>query len=241
MVPEVESLGGLSNESARAFTQRIQPLLMNKCGNVACHGSTNREDNLTGFHLIPVRNGSNSHRLYAERNLAEVMRQIDINEPGHSPLSIVPQGTHAGTSGIFHGTGGNAQLKTLRAWINSVADEKQAEEQALAARPSIASKAKRPVMASSKPPALLDGDDGDYVVPAAAVSKPLQKAVTAHLTEESTPPFRADIQAGLKRVEDEDTAASKSEPKTNYKDPDKPSDDAFDPNAFNRRFHNKRK
>src|SRR5262249_20312220 len=132
LAAEVESLGGLSNESATAFTQRIQPLLMNKCGNASCHGKSEPNDKRDGFRLNPVRLGTSSHRLYTERNLAEVLRYIDLEEPALSPLVTIPQGAHAGTAGVFHGTSGNTQLKTLRAWTKTVAEEKQKQEQELA-------------------------------------------------------------------------------------------------------------
>jgi hypothetical protein len=141
LVPDAESLGGLSNDAAVTFTQRIQPLLMNKCGNASCHGTTSGTDQQEGFRLIAVRTGLNAHRLYTERNLAEVLRYVDLQKPSLSPLVALPQGTHGGIAGVFHGTTGNSQLKMLRAWINTVAVEKQAEEEELSpARPSIVAK-----------------------------------------------------------------------------------------------------
>ena len=138
VVPDVESLGGLSKETATSFTARVQPLLINKCGNASCHGATSRGE----FKLHSTRLGANGNRMHTERNLAEALRYIDIHDPALSPLVTAPQGGHAGATAIFHGPQGNEQLKTLRTWIKQVSHEKRTEEQELAHRSSVLSKQK---------------------------------------------------------------------------------------------------
>lgn len=138
VVPEVESLGGLSKEVATSFTARVQPLLINKCGNASCHGAASRGE----FKLHSTRLGSNGNRMHTERNLAEALRHIDLRDPALSPLLTAPQGSHAGGAAIFNGPQGNEQLKTLRTWIKMVSHEKRHEEQELARRPSVLSKQK---------------------------------------------------------------------------------------------------
>ena len=108
--PEARSLAGLSSETARIFVNRIQPMLLNKCGNAACHGSA--ADN--GFRLTHTR----THRVFAERNLAMVLQFVNSDKPSESPLLVRPQGNH-GVAGetIFNGPLGAEQLKALQEWV----------------------------------------------------------------------------------------------------------------------------
>ena len=220
VMPEVESLGGLSKETATAFTARVQPLLMNKCGNAACHGAASRSE----FKLHSIRLGSNGHRMYTERNLAEVLRYIDISDPALSPLIAVPQGTHGGTTAIFHGPQGTEQIKTLRSFLKTVSREKQTEERELAQRPSVLGKKK-----------LLSGDVGTTTATPSEASR-RDTAVTP--VAASTPTVRPRI-ATAKGIEigspqtlpDDDTAIPL----------DEAANDAFDPDIFNRRFHGVKK
>lgn len=261
LVPDAESLGGLSNETAAAFTQRVQPLLMNKCGNASCHGTTTPPTKPDGFHLMAVRPGSNGHRLYTERNLAEVLRYVDLEDPSLSPLVAIPQGTHAGTAGVFNGSSGNGQLKMLRAWIKTVADEKRTEEEELRSRPSIASKLRKPKgepLANRPDP--LDGEidlPKSTTVSAGALSNPFARNTTmstrpervaqadesvATTIEDATSlPPRTERQAPKSAAEAAAERKSPTDPKTkpSYQDDDAPSDDPFDPNIFNRRFHSR--
>lgn len=261
LVPDAESLGGLSNEAAAAFTQRIQPLLMNKCGNASCHGTTTPPTKPEGFHLMAVRPGSNGHRLYTERNLAEVLRYVDLEDPSLSPLVAIPQGTHAGTAGVFNGTSGNGQLKMLRAWIKTVAEEKRTEEEELRSRPSIASKLRKPKgepLANRPDP--LD-DDIDLPKTKAAGAGPLSNPFARNTTMSTKPervaqtddstattiedatllPPRAERPAPKSAAEAAAERKSPTDPKAkpSYQDDDAPSDDPFDPNIFNRRFHSR--
>jgi hypothetical protein len=131
LTPEVESLGGLSKETAATFTSKIQPLLVNKCGNAGCHGQV--DDN--GFRLSHVRFGSANHRRLAEMNLALVMKSIDVHNPHNSQILQQIRGGHGGAPvTLFGGPQGAAQLKTLTDWVHAVSAERVAEEQRLAQR-----------------------------------------------------------------------------------------------------------
>ena len=220
VVPDVESLGGLSKETAISFTSRVQPLLMNKCGNAACHGPASA----SGFKLNSNRFGSNSHRLYTERNLAASLRYIDIQDPALSPLIAVPQGSHGGTTAIFHGPQSAEQLKTLRNFIKRVAKEKQIEEQELALRPSVLDK-KRPshghVDAKSISPTESSRRDTTVTPAAGSTTTARPRVTTASAIEDGSP----------QALPDDDTAVPL----------DDTSHDAFDPDVFNRRFHGVKK
>ncbi len=272
VVPDAESLGGLSNEVAAGYTLRIQPLLINKCGNASCHGTTTPAEKPEGFHLIPVRPGTNGHRMYTERNLAEVLRYVDVQEPSLSPLVAIPQGTHGGTAGVFHGAAGNTQIKMLRAWIKTVAQEKKTEEEELQDRPSIVAKKRRPTAEGrgTRPDPLDDPDQPTAIAAgtgapgahspnearrAAMSTKPEQVAHEADLTATSKigrpsklggrPQTLLHGETSLLPAQNESGAATERKPTNDLKTSsseraeDQPSDDPFDPDIFNRRFHSR--
>lgn len=112
------SLGGLSNTTAQQFVGSIQPLLTNKCGNARCHGGEVEND----FKLARGATGGGNHRVYAERNLATVLKQVNLAQPTESPLLRVTRGSHAGRP-IFTGPGAAVQQKLLTTWVETVATE----------------------------------------------------------------------------------------------------------------------
>lgn len=229
LVPDVESLGGLSVDAATTFTQRIQPLLVNKCGNASCHGTTTPRESSSGFHLTPVRSSSGAHRLHTERNLAEIMRYVDLQEPSQSQLLSIPQGTHGGAAGIFNGTTGNTQIKMLRAWIKTVAAEKQAEEAEMADRPSLLARKRGATAALGS----VAADMNDEQVPVKA-SRPA-RAFPGETVE--TPRPEVPTVAGRGNRSESATAPSRK-PVVEAEPPRTlPADDAFDPDIFNQRFH----
>lgn len=236
LVPDVESLGGLSTDAAVSFTQRVQPLLVNKCGNASCHGTTSSAPKSSGFHLMPVRSGANAHRVYTERNLAEVMRYIDVQEPSLSPLVTIPVGAHAGTSGVFQGTTGNTQIKMLRAWVKTVAAEKRAEEAELADRPSLFNKSRKTVT----PPRELAADPLAEELEAPAAGKRGTRSVEADAKPVEL--LAAKVEKSLPRAvpgSGSITPASVTDARTKQDDQTEASatNDAFDPDIFNRQFH----
>ncbi len=122
--PEVRSLAGLSRGSAQQFVSKIQPILMNKCATAGCHGPAARNK----FRLTRVHVGWGSHRVFSERNLAAVLRYLDVNKPGQSPLLVIPQGGHGrGSRAIFYGSGGADQMAALGRWVRQVAGERAAK------------------------------------------------------------------------------------------------------------------
>lgn len=133
---ETRSLGGFSRPVAQEFMQRVQPLLVNKCGSSGCHGNDQHS-----FVVISTRNGSTP--LIAERNLAAALKHIDLSRPENSPLLQATTGSHGGSGeSIFQGRTGNIQIRILRDWVNSVSRELSPEEAAPAA---VAARADRPL------------------------------------------------------------------------------------------------
>lgn len=117
-VPETRSLAGLSRSVAQDFTRHIQPILMNKCSNAGCHGVRT----ISSFQLTSSHRGTSVS--IAERNLAAVMKQIDLSRPSSSPLLSALEGNHANTSApLFRGRSGALQMKTLRDWVRAVSND----------------------------------------------------------------------------------------------------------------------
>jgi hypothetical protein len=120
-LPETRSLAGLSRDVVQEYVSRVQPLLMNRCNNGSCHGSTRHKSN---FSLERVRSGFRRHRGPNERNLAQVLKQIDTASPDRSPLLTVTSGRHGGSRrDVFIGRAAVKQRETLRDWIRKVAKD----------------------------------------------------------------------------------------------------------------------
>ncbi len=114
------SVSGLSPPTVQMFVQKVQPLLMNKCGNARCHGQAATND----FRLTPVRRGMSGFRIFTEQNLSSVLREIDNREPETSRLLTIPQGTHGGSrKQLFLGPAGEQQQALLRQWVLRAAPE----------------------------------------------------------------------------------------------------------------------
>lgn len=117
-VPETRSLAGLSRSVSQDFTRHIQRILMNNCASAGCHGVRTT----SSFQLTSSHRGTNVS--IAERNLAAVMKQIDLSRPSSSPLLAALEGNHADTSApIFRGRSGAVQMKTLRDWVRAVSND----------------------------------------------------------------------------------------------------------------------
>jgi hypothetical protein len=115
---ETRSLGGLSRSVAQDFTRRVQPLLMNKCANAGCHGGgTGSSFQLASAHRF-------SSPTIAERNLAAVLRQIDLAHPAKSSLLVEVEGSHGNLNvPLFRGRLGSQQLDILRNWVVAAAND----------------------------------------------------------------------------------------------------------------------
>lgn len=116
--PEAVSLGGLSPEAAREFVLRVQPVLVNKCGNASCHGPAAEND----LRLHPVRPGQAAHRGLTERNLAAVLKHVDRDQPERSRLLTAPDGNHdRGGQPVFRDRNAEAQRAILAEWVRTIA------------------------------------------------------------------------------------------------------------------------
>jgi len=125
-IDDAESLGELPRSVATDFSTRVQPLLVNRCGNASCHGTAAQN----GFTLRVVRVGNPAFRRLSQENLAAVRGQIDAVAPGDSPLLVEPSRPgHGGLrKPLFAGPAGEAQFKTLAVWVARAARSSPAPE-----------------------------------------------------------------------------------------------------------------
>ncbi len=191
IVPEVEAIGGLSRPLAAQFTTRIQPLLVNRCGNASCHGV----DTSRSFQITHVRIASSNHRRASEKNLAAALEQILIDDPLRSPLLMVSRGAHGGLSApLFDGSAGRDQMDLLQTWVLAVSAERQAEAKRLAKlNPLKGSRAKPTPVAAVEP------------VPATASVQPMSTVPTTpvpHLPVQETSPLPGDPLPTPRRAND---------------------------------------
>lgn len=116
-----ESLAGLSPDTAKQYVTRVQPLLLNRCGNAGCHGPSSGQE----LQLTHIRGRMNKPTI---ANLEMVLKFVDNASPEDSPLLTVPTGAH-GKNGklIFYGNIGEQHLETLKAWVIQAAGERSGD------------------------------------------------------------------------------------------------------------------
>lgn len=128
---EATSLTGISREQSALFVRKIQPILLNKCGNANCHGSAGKSE----FRLTQVSRRYGNHRVYAEKNLAEVLKWIDLDEAARSQLLVKPEQEHPQQGMVvFSGYGGRKQKQLIQKWVGEVVADRLKQDQLRAER-----------------------------------------------------------------------------------------------------------
>lgn len=114
-----ESTAGLTPELVKSFVREVQPMLLHKCGNVQCHGQAATND----FRLTPAHRGRSGFSIFTERNISSVLREIDPQQPSHSPILVSAfQPKHGDThKPIFSGRLADQHQETLRRWVAGAA------------------------------------------------------------------------------------------------------------------------
>lgn len=112
-----EPIGGLDERLAQQFVSKIEPLMMNSCANTSCHG----QETTSSFRLTHKWNLRGNTRHITDRNLEQVLRQIDPGKPENSPLLTVLNGSHGGYGQpVFRGAKADYQRKLLQQWTLAV-------------------------------------------------------------------------------------------------------------------------
>jgi hypothetical protein len=118
---EATSLTGISREQSAIFVRKIQPILLNKCGNANCHGNAATSE----FKLTQVSRRYGNHRIYAEKNLAEVMKWLDFNSPADSQLIVKPEREHpANGMVVYSGYAGRKQKEIIQNWVAAAVSDR---------------------------------------------------------------------------------------------------------------------
>ena len=108
--------GGVSRAALGAFTRTVEPIVVARCGNAACHGGGDR--NRRPFRLTTPSRSPVTTR----RNLAAVAAFVGDGTPDGSPLlSSCPSRPDRRGRTPFAGTGGAASYRRLAAWAAAVA------------------------------------------------------------------------------------------------------------------------
>ncbi|MCH9726991.1 MAG: hypothetical protein K0U86_18970 [Planctomycetes bacterium] len=123
---EATSLTGISREQSAIFVRKIQPVLLNKCGNASCHGKAAKSE----FRLIQVHRRYGNQRNSVEKNLAEVLRWIDLDDPARSQLLVKPEKEHPQRGMIvFTGYAAQKQQQLIQKWVSAVVSDRLEQDQ----------------------------------------------------------------------------------------------------------------
>jgi len=114
----------LTDEARLAFTRRVQPILFNCCGSLACHGRADAP----GLQLrVPVR-FSQLTPLMTEHNLAQVLPLLNLEKPRESPLLQRALQPHGGSTRPPIPGPNSAAYRTLENWVLKVAGKAGSNE-----------------------------------------------------------------------------------------------------------------
>ncbi len=115
----VEPLGGLPTAAAVEFVRRVQPLLVNRCGNGSCHGSSTSRK----FRLEPIGRDRSGFQVRTRRNLDAVLGQLDRTGAGRSRLLLYLRRGHGASQRPLRVDRMNAkQVNVVEKWIAAVVD-----------------------------------------------------------------------------------------------------------------------
>ncbi len=100
-----------------SFTARVQPLLINRCGQSGCHGGSSS----AAWQLDHFGLSSRLPATITRRNLAHLLKWVNETEPATSPLLIRARSPHGGLTTAPLAAGDAKLLSQLQAWAQSVA------------------------------------------------------------------------------------------------------------------------
>ena len=117
---------GLPAHAVETFTSTIQPLLVNNCTKLGCHGPRSEAK----LRLLRLSLAGPVNRRLTQRNLHAVWQVINANEPAASPLLTQPLRPHGKSKGpIFSGREAT-QYHQLVAWVYDATRQRKPHEPA---------------------------------------------------------------------------------------------------------------
>lgn len=103
--------------SVERFTQTIQPLLVNHCSTVGCHGPEAK----SRFRLLRTPSGRPPSRRLTQRNLQSTLEWIDRGNPAASELLSAPTRPHGSAQDAIFTDRQVDQYKQIVDWVHCVA------------------------------------------------------------------------------------------------------------------------
>jgi hypothetical protein len=104
-----------------AFTQTVQPVLLNRCASAGCHGANSP----SSFRLRRPAWGKTISRDTTLHNLRAAMALLDRESPRHSPLLTAPAGPHGPLDHGLFAPHEQGQLARLAHWADLAAVDGQ--------------------------------------------------------------------------------------------------------------------
>jgi len=100
-----------------AFTQRVQPMLVNNCTAAGCHGAQSE----TTFKLLKLPPGQPPSRRLTQRNLHSTMQWVDRQDPSASRLLAKALEAHGGARASVFLDPQSPQYRRLAEWTHQAA------------------------------------------------------------------------------------------------------------------------
>jgi hypothetical protein len=110
--------------AVEAFTETIQPLLMNSCATSSCHGPGTK----SSYVLIRIPPDRTGNRRLTQRNLQSTIQMLDYQSPSQSRLLAAASKPHGNSpTAIFDSQ--TAKYRQLLNWIAIVTEKPTAGEE----------------------------------------------------------------------------------------------------------------
>lgn len=207
---------GLPDGTIEAFTERVQPVMMNNCASVACHGP----QSASKLQILRVTGGRPVSRRLTQRNLQNVLPWINREQPSGSDLLKYASTAHASGKAAPLATE-SVQYRRLMEWVYQVA---HAEDKLPSKHPE-PRQVTRPTKSSAR---------GHEVVPASAKMPAGTGKVHRDAVHAAWPPAEASAPAAQVVPA---VGASPTQPAAPAAQAQPGGgSDPFDPEIFNRRF-----
>jgi len=114
------SLNGLTPDTVSEYSTAIQPILINNCAKAGCHHSA--ADN--SFRLEYVRLTGYGNRFASANNLANVVEQLDTDDPHKSPLLVRARFNHGDArNSLVMAPKGKEILARIERWVENASRE----------------------------------------------------------------------------------------------------------------------
>ncbi len=114
-----DMIRGMPAGTVEAFVQVVQPILMNHCMTLGCHGAASEGR----LQLLRIPAGQVANRRVTERNLYAVLQCIDWDDPGRSELLRDAHVPHATAQTAAFTDRRVIQYRRLTEWVYQVAQK----------------------------------------------------------------------------------------------------------------------